>query len=113
MYTHFFPNMRLSQLIQTVAALISFITILSATFLIALKIILITQRSHMHYSYTKTVEIIIQSAAIVSIVLLGISILSLLDFIHIFSISTSGGKFAYQLGIYLVAAELSIAVCIS
>jgi hypothetical protein len=50
--------------------LISAATTVCATSMIVLKIILVTRKSRAHYSYTKIIEILVQSAALESVVMM-------------------------------------------
>lgn len=95
---------------QALAELGSFTTTVSATLRIALKIILVTHRSHRHFRYTRIIEILIQSAAIVSILLLGLGILKLIDFMHPLGLSTTGGRVFYQVYNYLRFTQPPITV---
>lgn len=88
----------------------TFITTISATFLMALKIILVTHQSRRQHQYSRIIEIIVQSAAIVSVGTLCLAILSLIDFISPFEPDTSLGEICHQLYAYLVFVELPIAV---
>lgn len=54
-------------LIGALALVLSAATTVSATLMIALKIILVTRRSHTPYSYRKVIEILVQSAALESL----------------------------------------------
>lgn len=100
----------LGELIQALGLLSSFITTVFATSLIAFKIIRVTRQSHRQHHYRRVIEILVQSAAIVSIVMLGLVILSLMAFVSPFDVSTASGRFCYQLYTYLVFAQNPILV---
>lgn len=105
-----FPVGLLGELIQSLTTLFSFITTVSATSLIALKIIVVTRQTHRRHHYTKIINIIVQSAVILSVVLLGIAILSLIDYARPFDIGTASGKFCYQLESYLAYTQGPVTV---
>lgn len=109
-YADLFPNAPLDQLIQALGVISSFITTVSTTFLIALKITLVTRQSRRLHHYTKIIEILVQSAAMLSILLLVLAILILVDFVNPFDITTTTGMFCYQLNNYLLYTQLPIEV---
>lgn len=98
------------RLLAAAAALSSLITTVIATFLIALKIILVTRRSRMQHSYTKVLDILIQSAALEAVVLLGITTLSLVGLVHPFIITTTSGRSFYSMYEYLVFMQCPVTV---
>lgn len=98
---------------NALAFLSSFITTISATSLIALKIVLVTRQSHQNYSYAKIIEILTQSAALVSIFLFVSSVVELLDYMHPFTLSTARGRFFIQVIGYLTYIQAPVTVCIS
>lgn len=55
-------------------------TTVVATTLIVLKIVLVTRKSRAGYSYTKVIEILIQSAALQSLVMIFASVVSFVEF---------------------------------
>lgn len=97
-------------LIQALSMLLSFTTTALATSLIALKIYLATRQTQRYYCYTKIIEILVQSAAILSIIQLGLAILSLMDFVQQFDLTTTRGNAGYQLIEYLVNIQGPISV---
>ncbi|KAF5317745.1 hypothetical protein D9619_012549 [Psilocybe cf. subviscida] len=101
---------RLNYLLAFCAQLASLATTASATSLIALKIIRTTRESQMHYSYTRIVQILVESAALVSIVGLGVGSLQLVTYIQPYDMSTSSGRLLYQLLQYLAAVQTPIMV---
>lgn len=98
------------ELLEFLATLSTFITTVSSTFLVALKIILVTRKSPMRNSYAKIIEIVIESAAIVSIVFLGPVILALSKYPHPFSLRTPSGRATYQTFLYLTFIQAPIMV---
>ncbi|KAF5310033.1 hypothetical protein D9619_010140 [Psilocybe cf. subviscida] len=90
-----------SFLIGSLGVLSSFMTTISATSLIALKIVLVTRRSRIHCSYAKVVEILVESAALVSIVALGITVMELLDYARPYKLGTMAGRVSYDVMEYL------------
>lgn len=90
---------------NSLATLSTLVTTVSATFLIALKIVLVTQRSHMHHSYAKILEIVIESAALLSIVLLCITVVELASYVHPFDVSTSYGMALDHMAVYLLYCQ--------
>ncbi|KAF5316050.1 hypothetical protein D9619_006907 [Psilocybe cf. subviscida] len=60
----------LQNILSSLSSLFSVITTLSTTFLIALKIVLTTRRSRMRQFYTKIIEILVQSAGLVTFIVL-------------------------------------------
>ncbi|KAF5309194.1 hypothetical protein D9619_012831 [Psilocybe cf. subviscida] len=107
-----FLDERISVLLNSLTMLCSLLTTLSSTFLIALKIVLVTRQSPTHHTYAKIVEILTESAAIVSIFMLGTTVLDLILYVHPFDMSTRGGMFCYQLQVYL-ASMLSLVLGIA
>ncbi|KAF5328113.1 hypothetical protein D9619_013638 [Psilocybe cf. subviscida] len=79
----------------------SSITTVSTTTLIALKIIIVTRRSRMRYSYEKIREILVESAAIVLIGTLGLTIVDMVLYVHPVHLDTISGRFAYGAGEYI------------
>lgn len=102
-----------ASLLSALGLLSSFITTVTSTSLIALKIILITRQNHMRYSYGKIIEILIQSAALVSIVLLPSSILELVDYVRPYRLDTTTGRVLYQMWMYLGYIQGPVTVCTS
>lgn len=107
---YFVETENIGSLIEALGILCSFITTLSATSLIALKIVLVTRQSHMRHSYSKIIEILVQSAAIVSIVLFGMAVLILVSRTHPWNLNTTSGRFFFQLGEYLIFVQLPVSV---
>ncbi|KAF5321952.1 hypothetical protein D9619_000015 [Psilocybe cf. subviscida] len=97
-------------LTETFGMLCSLITTGSSTFLIALKIVLVTRRSHMQHTYGKILEILIQSAALVSTVLLIMAILQIYSYVHAFKPSTASGRSLIQMSIYLACLQTPVTV---
>lgn len=93
-----FPLTRLADtpLLQAMGTLTSFLTTVSTTALIALKIVLVTRRSHMHHSYSKVLEILIESSALASIVTFSGAVLLLLSVVHPFRVYKSSGRLLLQ-----------------
>lgn len=104
------PRTNQTQLIQALITLPSFITTVSATFLIALKIILATCQSHRGYHYTRIIEILVQSSAIVCLVEAALAIICLVNFVQPFDLGTTSGKFGWQLYNLLLYAQTPILV---
>lgn len=104
--------LHIQTLTSAISCLASFITVSSATSLIVLKIVLVTRRSKMGRSYTKICEILIESAALVSIWYLGIAILQIASHVHPFVISTSFGRLLYRMYVYLDNSRGPITVCV-
>lgn len=109
-YGDSFSGAHLGQKMEVLGLLIPFITTVSATSLIALKIILVTHRSQRQRHYAKVIEILVESAAMVSIVILGTAILALMATISPFDLSTTRGKVCWQLYNYLLFVQLPITV---
>lgn len=101
---------RLSILINALATLSNLVTTVSTTFLVALKIVLATRQSHMRRSYSKTIEIIIESGTLPSTIFLYIVITGLVDYIRSVDLSTPFGTVVYMVGDYLVFCQGLIAV---
>lgn len=110
LYGYVFPNKPQSLLMLALGVLSSSITIISATLLITLKITLATRQVYKHQFYNMIIKILVQSAAIVSILLLGLGILTLVAFIHHFDLSTTSGRFSYQARNYFLFAQTPISV---
>ncbi|KAF5321955.1 hypothetical protein D9619_000016 [Psilocybe cf. subviscida] len=96
----FLNNVNLIAPFTTLVAFFSFMTTVSATSLIAWKIASLTRESHIRHSYTKVLQILVESAALVSVVLSGVFILSLIDAVHIFNLGTMRGKVMLQMASY-------------
>lgn len=64
----------------------------------------------MHYSYAKIVEILVQSAALESTVLLGITILELNSYLHPYDMSNTRGRIFYQMLVYFDCLQAPTAV---
>jgi hypothetical protein len=89
-----------SALLISLQLLLSAVTTLSATFLIGLKIFLVTRRSPMRRSYKKVMEILIHSAALVSVSLVIGSILDLMSMHIPNNLQTTGDIIRYELDTY-------------
>lgn len=94
----------------SLSSLLSAVTTLSATFLIALKIVLITRTNRMQHSYSKIIEILIQSAGLVSFVMLSASTLGLISNVHPFDVETKMGAVLYQVALYISRLQAPVAV---
>ncbi|KAF5310294.1 hypothetical protein D9619_010139 [Psilocybe cf. subviscida] len=94
-----------SLLIGPLGVLSSFVTTISATFLIALKIILVTRYSRTQYLYAKILEILVESAALVSIVALGITVTELLAYAHPYQLDSTTGRLSYYLRQYFSSLQ--------
>ncbi|KAF5313745.1 hypothetical protein D9619_013677 [Psilocybe cf. subviscida] len=66
---------------EALGILLAAVTTLFATFMIALRIILVTRESRGYYSYTKVIEILVESAALQSAVLLFTGIINIVTYI--------------------------------
>lgn len=97
-------------MVVPLALLFSATTTVSATSLIALKIVLVTRRSRMQHSYAKIVEILIESAALVSIVLLGVAILELISYVSPYKLGTTSGRHLFQMLQYLSSLYTPVTV---
>ncbi|KAF5329247.1 hypothetical protein D9619_009241 [Psilocybe cf. subviscida] len=84
-----------------ISDILSSITTMSATTLITLRIIMVTRRSPIRSSYRQIIEILLESAAIYSIVLLTHGILLIVDFIHPFDIRSPSGVAMWELSMYI------------
>ncbi|KAF5309520.1 hypothetical protein D9619_012486 [Psilocybe cf. subviscida] len=80
----------------TLSSLFSAVTTLLATFLLVLKIVFVTRKSRMQHSYTKILQILIESAALVSFVMLSTSTLALISDVHPFALKTKIGTILYS-----------------
>lgn len=100
----------LDVLMNSLAEFSSFTTTVAASSLIALKIVLVTRKSHMRHSYAKVIEIVIESAVLVSIVLLGIAILEVGSYVHTYHMRTASGRALYQTFEYLSYCQGPITV---
>lgn len=89
----------IGNILNSLGIFCSVTTTVSATSLIACKIVLVTRRSRMVYSYNKILEILVQSAALVSIFLSAIAILQLFapNVDHI----TPHQRLMYNISIYM------------
>lgn len=94
-----FPNA--SPTYSSLQLLFSAIITMSATSLIGLKIFLVTRQSHMRRSYLRVMEILVQSAVLVSIILWINCIFGLVSLKHPVHLGTSGDTVFYELGSYL------------
>lgn len=90
--------------------LTSLLTIVAATCLIALKIMCVTRQNRTHYSYTKIVNILVESAALVSIIAILVAILELLAYLRPYNVDTTTGRFFYELSQYIFALQTPILV---
>lgn len=97
-------------LVLALRALACGVTAVSATFLIVLKISLVTRKSHTPWSYRKTIEIIVESSVLVSTVFWGMAILGLITYWHPFRMSTATGRFCYQMLQYLTSFQFAVVV---
>ncbi|KAF5311104.1 hypothetical protein D9619_007632 [Psilocybe cf. subviscida] len=93
-------NEQTSRITNLLVTLFSFIITVSATCLVILKIVLITRRSHMRHSYAKIIEILVQSAALVSIVVVGSAIPEAYNIIQPFALGTTTGNVLYRMDQY-------------
>jgi hypothetical protein len=95
-----------SVLVQALATWTTFMTTISASSLIALKILLVTRQSHSPYSYAKTIEVIIESAALVSVVFLLVAIFNVVSYVHPLDIGTASGRVLFQTSVYLLYLQV-------
>ena len=93
-----------------IAALATAMTTASATFFIVLKIVLVTRKSRMHHSYTQIIVIIVESGALVSVLMLAAAFLQLISFVHPLDLESTSGKILFQVGEYVSALKTSIIV---
>ncbi|KAF5310045.1 hypothetical protein D9619_010129 [Psilocybe cf. subviscida] len=94
-------NIKDSGLLITSQLLVSAVTTLFATFVIGFMIFLVTRRSHMHHSYRRVIEIVVQSAALISVPLV---IGCILDFVSWYipeTVNTTGGLVRYEFNTYI------------
>lgn len=90
-----------SLLLNSLSEIFSLLTTLFATCFIALKIVLVTRQRRMSYSYAKIVEILVESAALLTFFLLGLAILGLVNSKHHFHLNTTIGRVSYELAVCL------------
>lgn len=109
-YADFSPDTQLGSLLNVLSVVPSLVTTASATLLIIVKITLVTRQSHRQHYYARIIEILIQSAGILSIVLLGSAIFNLLDFLHPFNLSTTSGKLCWQLENLFICLQSTVEV---
>lgn len=102
---------RIIVLTSFIASLASAMTTVTATFFLVLKIVLVTRKSRMQHSYTKAMKIIVESGALVSMLMLAEALLQLASFVHTFDLSTSSGKVLTQLLVYTTSIHTPIIVC--
>lgn len=81
----------------------SFLTTMSATLFIGLKIFLVTRQSHMRRTYARIVIILVESAALVSVIGLLTTILIFQGYVHPSKLYTTSGGEIFQLAYYLGA----------
>lgn len=93
-----------------IAALATAMTTASATFFIVLKIFLVTRRSRMHHSYTQIIVIIVESGALVSVLMLAAAFLQLISFVHPLDLESTSGKILFQATEYVSALKTPIIV---
>lgn len=105
-----FQNAPLGELIQALCALSACITSTFATFLIVLKITLVTRQNQRRHHYSRIIEILLQSAGIESLCTLALAILSLIAFAHPLNLSTTSGRLCYQLLNYLTIIRFQFVV---
>lgn len=95
----------LQNILSSLSSLFSVITTLSTTFLIALKIVLTTRRSRMRQFYTKIIEILVQSAGLVTFIVLSVISLQLASYLHPFDMDTKFGTVLYEVSIIISRLE--------
>ncbi|KAF5317952.1 hypothetical protein D9619_012050 [Psilocybe cf. subviscida] len=88
-------------LLSGLSTLTSVLTTLAATCLISWRIALVTRRSNMLHSYTKIIEILIESAALITIVNVVQAILQLISVTHPISLTNTSGVVIFELYQYL------------
>lgn len=91
----------------------SSVTTLAATFLISLRITLTTRQARMQHTYAKIVEILVESAALISIFVLFAGGLNLANTVHPFVIGTTQGSVLYEVLTYLSAIQSPMMVSIN
>ena len=103
----------IGSLLDSAMLISSSVTTLAATFLISLRIILTTRHARMHHTYAKIVEILVESAALVSIFVLFAGGLNLANSVHPFDLETAAGKVLYEVLTYLSAIQspMMVSVC--
>lgn len=102
---------RFTVLADFIATLASALTTVTATLLIALKIVIVTRKSSMHHSYAKVIEIIVESGALVSTIMLAEALLELVSFLQPFDLATKSGQILVQLAEYVSSFQTWIVVC--
>lgn len=90
--------------------LFSAVTTIFATGLIALKIILVTRRNRTLYSYKRVIEILVQSAALQSIVLMAGSIIDFLFYIPNISPDSREGHIFVMLQAFATVFRVEVTV---
>lgn len=96
--------------VRGLPTIISAICTLSGTLLIVVKIVLVTRQSRIRHSYGRVIEILVESAALVSTILLVQGILAVVTYFHTFRLSTRDGMFGYQLAKYLDEIQTTVVV---
>lgn len=66
----------------------------------------------MHHSYSRIVMIVIESGALVSIVLLVVTVFMLVSYFYPYDVSTASGRASYQILFYASNIQGPITVCI-
>ncbi|KAF5309491.1 hypothetical protein D9619_012494 [Psilocybe cf. subviscida] len=89
-------EVHITSLLASLSSLCSAFITLLATSLIALKIVLVTRNSRIRHSYAKTIEIIVESAALVSFITLVMGILELISYVHPYDLGTTSGLLVYR-----------------
>lgn len=100
----------LGALADSIAKLASAMTTVIATFFIVLKIALVTRNSPTPRSYAKIIGIIVESGAIVSVLMIFLAVLQMVFFFHPLQVATTGGKFFLGMWEYLSSFQLPIIV---
>lgn len=67
----------------------------------------------MQHSYTRIVVILVESAALVSVGALGVSILEVIGYVHPYNLNTQAGRFFSQMLRYLMYVQGPLIVRIS
>lgn len=109
--TDVFRSIPRGVLLDSLSSILIVTTLVATTSLIALKIVLVTRQSPVRRSYARIVDVLIHSAALVSIVDLSITILQLVDYVDTFKLSTTRGIRLYQVTTYLTYMSAPLTVC--
>lgn len=95
------------------ALLFSAATTVSATLMITLKIIIVTRRSHARYSYTRIIDILVQSAALESSAMVVAFVAAITEY-ELFTSNSNDGSldvWFLQLSSYSSVFRIVVAVC--